>query len=285
MNHHHVICSDPHGTHRMAYTQWGASDNPKVLICVHGLTRTGRDFDTLATALAEDYRVICPDIVGRGKSDWLDCPEDYGYPVYVADILTLLKHLNISSVDWIGTSMGGLIGMFIASQSESPIQRLVLNDVGPFIPKEALRRIAKYLLLPSPHFTDLSEVEQYVRLHYAPFGPLTDAQWQHLARHSVKPKATGGYCLSYDPKIAHPFLQVEQMTEIQDVELWHIWESLDCRILSLRGEESDVLLPETIAQMQASKPQMQAINFPEIGHAPALMAEEQIEAIQNWLLT
>ncbi|NES84463.1 MAG: alpha/beta hydrolase [Moorea sp. SIO2B7] len=285
MRHHSITCTDPHGTHKMAYTEWGNYDNSKVLICVHGLTRTGRDFDRLAATLAENYRVICPDIVGRGESDWLKEPDDYGYPVYVADILTLLKHLNISIVDWVGTSMGGLIGMFIASQANSPIRRFVINDVGAFIPKEALKRIAKYLILPPPHFLDLGEAEKYIRLRYAPFGNLTDSQWQHLAKNSVKSLPEGGYRLHYDPQIGKPFKAASISAKFKDIEFWQIWESISCPVLLLRGEESDLLLPKTIKQMQRNKSQMQVINFPKIGHAPALMAQEQIEVIKNWLLT
>jgi pimeloyl-ACP methyl ester carboxylesterase len=173
------------GFHRVAYTQFGESDNPRVLICVHGLTRNGHDFDTLAAALAGEYRVVCPDIVGRGASDWLANKHDYGYPQYLNDMVALMAHLNADSVHWVGTSMGGIIGMLLAAEGGSPITRMVMNDVGPLIPRAALERIVAYVG-DDRHFSSMEGLDDYLREIYAPFGPLTDAQWQGLVRSSAR---------------------------------------------------------------------------------------------------
>lgn len=265
----------------MAYTEWGDSDNPKVLICVHGLTRTGRDFDALASALSRYYRVICPDIVGRGQSDWLKKAEDYIYPTYIADILILLEHLKIGKVDWIGTSLGGLIGMFIAAKSLPPIQSLILNDVGAFIPKEALKRIAKYVLFGQRQFANFSQVQTYVKENYSGFGHLTTSQWQEIAKHSVKPQATGGYILHYDPQIAY---LLRSFPDLEDIDLWEVWQKINCPTLLIHGEKSDLLLPLTIAKMQSLKPDLEVIEIAETGHAPSLMTPQQIRIVENWLL-
>ncbi|OZH52633.1 alpha/beta hydrolase, partial [Hydrocoleum sp. CS-953] len=182
VNYEYIECKNPKGQHRIAYTQWGNPDNERVLICVHGFSRTGRDFDYLATALQEKYRIICPDIVGRGKSDWLSNSSDYGLPLYISDILTLINQLNLSNIDWVGTSMGGLIGMFIASQKNSLINRLVMNDIGPEIVPESLKRWAgKYLSQGNPDFENLTQVTEYVREFYSDYGALTDSEWEHIA--------------------------------------------------------------------------------------------------------
>jgi len=277
---HWFDCPDAHGHHRLHYLRWGAADNPRVLVCVHGLTRNARDFDALASALKQDYQILCPDIVGRGASDWLDDPKDYGYVQYVQDMLAWLQHLKLETVDWLGTSMGGIIGMLIAAQANSPIRRLILNDVGAMIPKTALERIASYLTQPAPNFATLAIAEQYIRKVHAPFGPLSDAQWRHLSEHSLRPALSGGLQLAYDPSIALAF----QGTQV-DVSLQPVWDALRCPILVLHGAESDLLLPETLAQMQASQPQAQVVSFPGIGHAPALMAAEQIRVVHDWLLS
>jgi pimeloyl-ACP methyl ester carboxylesterase len=199
-----VHCLGPHGLHRMAYTEWGEAANPRVLLCVHGLTRNGRDFDVLANALASDYRVVCPDIVGRGRSDRLFVSDDYALPVYANDIMTLIARLGVDSVHWLGTSMGGLIGMFLSSLPGSPISRLVLNDVGPVIGLDALQRIGEYLG-KSPDFVDLDAAEAYVRTVCAPFGALTDAQWRYMTAVGTRAKADGGFEMNYDRAIAEPY--------------------------------------------------------------------------------
>lgn len=266
------------GFHRMAYTEWGRG--ARTIVCVHGLTRNGRDFDVLAQDLAASLnaRVICPDVVGRGHSDTLANPDLYGYPQYLADMAVLLARLDVETVDWVGTSMGGLIGMLLAAQPRSPIRRLVINDVGPFVPKAALQRIADYVGR-DPRFADLAGVEAHLRSHYDGFGALEDAQWRHLAEHSARRLPEGGYALAYDPAIAKAFTGVP----LTDVDLWPVWAQIRARVLVLRGVQSDLLLAETAARMTAEGPKAALVEVPDAGHAPALMDPAQIAAIRGFL--
>lgn len=266
------------GSHRIAYCQWGESDNPRVLICVHGLTRNGRDFDALGAALAGNYRVVCPDVAGRGASDWLADKNDYGYPQYLMDMAALVTHLNADSVHWVGTSMGGLIGMLMAAQPGSPITRMVMNDIGPLIPKAALERIASYVG-DDPHFSSMQELDAYLREIYAPFGPFTDAQWQGLVRSSARDLGNAEIGLAYDPGIAVPM----KAMPMQDVDLWSVWSNVQCPVLVIRGEQSDLLLADTARQMTGSGPRAELAVLPGIGHAPTLMPEDQIVLVSEWL--
>lgn len=272
-----VRCNNPHGQHEIAYTHWGDAQNPKVVMCLHGLTRNSRDFDYLAGMLATEYRVICLDVVGRGDSDYLSHAVDYCYSVYIHDVLTVLNQLQITQVDLIGTSMGGLIGMSLAALPDSPVKRLVLNDVGPILPQPALQRIADYLRMPSFIARNLEEVEAYIRYIYAPFGKLTDEQWRHLARHSTRLLDSGSFRFAYDPAIVQTFQYKET------VNLWPIWTEVEQPVLLLRGAESDLLLPDLVQQMQASRPDMHVVEFAGVGHAPILMSADQIEVIRSWL--
>ena len=199
-----VQCASPSGLHRMAYTEWGDPANPQVLVCVHGLSRNGRDFDDLARAMTDSHRVVCPDIVGRGRSDWLRDPSGYGVPQYVTDMMVLIARLDVETVQWLGTSMGGLIGMVLASLPGTPVSRLLLNDVGPAISSESIRRIGEYIGR-APKFAGLEEAERYIRAVSAPFGALSDMQWRALTESSVRPAADGGLEMIYDPKIADSF--------------------------------------------------------------------------------
>ena len=269
----------PHGFHRVAYTEWGDADNPNVLICVHGLTRNGRDFDVLAEAMQDRYRVICPDVVGRGESQWLTHAADYSYPQYLADMNALIARLNVPSVHWVGTSMGGLIGMMLAGQPNTPIRRLVMNDVGPFIPKASLERLAQYVGR-APTMESLNDVEQYLRVVMAPFGKLTDAQWRHMATHSSKQSPNGNFALHYDLAIADVF----KGTEMQDVNLWMFWQAVSCPVFVIRGADSDLLLAETVAQMKAGRSNVTSLEVPNTGHAPALMDDAQVAAVRDFLL-
>jgi len=271
-------CLGPHGFHRVAYYDWGDTANPRTVLCVHGLTRNGRDFDYLARALAQHMRVICPDVVGRGASEWLSHAEDYGYPLYVSDMAALLARTSADQVDWVGTSMGGLIGMMLAAQPGNPIRRLVLNDIGPFIPKVALERLALYVG-KAPRFATLNELERYLRNVNAPFGPLTDDEWHHLAEHSSCRYDDGGFAMHYDPGIAHAFAG-----ELRDVTLWPVWDSIRCPTLVLRGKESDLLTAQTAEEMTRRGPKARLVQLDGIGHAPALMAKDQIAVIQDFLL-
>ena len=268
----------PHGFHRIAFTLWGAEEGERLVVCVHGLTRNGRDFDGLAAALEDQLRVACPDVPGRGNSAWLADPKDYSYAVYTADMAAFLAHLGGGPVDWIGTSMGGLIGMLLAAQPETPIRRLVLNDIGPFVAKAALARIAAYVG-SDPRFPDLDGVETYLRNVHAPFGPLSDSDWRRLAGTSARPDDAGGWRLHYDPAIALNFQQAAEA----DVDLWAVWDAIRCPVLVLRGAESDLLDKPTAEAMTSRGPKAQLIEFSGVGHAPALVAPEQIEAIRAWL--
>jgi pimeloyl-ACP methyl ester carboxylesterase len=273
-----LSCLSPHGFHRVTYYEWGDADNPRVVICVHGLTRNGRDFDDLAKALSADYRVLCPDVPGRGKSEWLTHKEDYTYPVYCADMAALIARSGAQSVDWVGTSMGGLIGMLLAAQPNSPIRKLVMNDVGPFIPKASLERLATYVGKPVS-YDSFEAFEQYIRTISASFGPLTDAQWRHLAETTATKREDGRWGTNYDPAIALPFTGA-----IADVVLWPFWDQVRAPTLLLRGKESDLLLAETARDMATRGPKAKLVEFDGTGHAPMLMAADQINVVRQFLL-
>lgn len=268
-----------HGFHRIDYSEWGDPHNPRVLICVHGLTRNGRDFDALARHLSADYRVFCPDVVGRGTSEWLTQKSDYGYPLYLSDMAALIALTGAQSVDWVGTSMGGIIGMMLAAQPGSPIRTLVLNDVGSIVSAAGLQRLSGYVG-QSRTFASLAEVEDYFRRTHQGFGPLTGEQWQHLAVHGAIFGPDGQYRLRYDPAIATAFVGAPLM----DIDLSLFWNAVHCRTLVLRGAHSDLLLPQTLSLMQIGHPQLEIQEIPECGHAPALMAQEQISRIREFLL-
>jgi len=293
----HVLCLDTHGFHRMFYTDWGDPASDRIVVCVHGLSRNCRDFDFLAQALAADFRVVCPDVAGRGRSDWLHVKSDYAYPQYMADMTALLARATASpsggldeladglaqryrsrSIYWVGSSMGGILGMLLASRPDTPIRKLVVNDIGPLIPKAALERIGTYVGR-DPRFGTFDELQAYVRQVSAPFGPLTDAQWHHLTLHGARQHADGGWGMSYDPDIAAPFREANQ-----DVDLWSFWNAIACPTLVLRGAQSDVLLQETAQQMQARGPRAALAEFAGVGHAPMLMAEDQIRVVKDFLL-
>ncbi len=271
------------GFHRIHYTDWGDPGAERIVICVHGLTRNGRDFDFLAQALAPDFRVVCPDIAGRGKSDWLYAKEDYAYPQYCADMAALVARVTSGGkprrVYWVGTSMGGVIGMLLASRPKSPIEKLVLNDVGTVIPKAALERIGAYVGR-DPRFKTLDELEAMLRIVCAPFGPLTDAQWRHLTETGAKQHEDGSWGLCYDPGIAIPF----QKGPLADVDLWQFWDTIACPTLLLRGAQSDLLLKETAMAMTQRGPRPKLVEFEGIGHAPMLMADDQIRVVRDFLL-
>nr|WP_281423920.1 alpha/beta hydrolase [Oceanobacter mangrovi] len=251
------------------------------MVCVHGLTRNARDFDPLAQALTDGYQVVCPDVAGRGDSQWLKNPANYGYPLYVGQMHQLLQQLmlkhKVSEFDWVGTSMGGLIGMMLAAQPICPLRKLVMNDVGFFIPKASLDRLASYVG-KSTDFTSQQQVEDYLREVAATFGPLTDEQWQHLARYGAT-EHNGKWRLRYDPAISDAFAGVP----MTDVDLSGIWQAVKVDTLLIRGKDSDLLLPET-AQAMARQSNVTLVEFAGIGHAPALMARDQIRAIRQFLL-
>lgn len=275
-----LSCLGPQGFHEVAYTLWGGDTAGKpALVCVHGMTRNGRDFDRLAVAMQDRYRVACPDIVGRGKSAWLADPSGYGYRQYLPDMAALIARLDAPRVHWVGTSMGGLIGMMLAAQPHTPVRRLVINDIGPFIPRRFLARLRQYVGA-DPHFPDIGSLEAYLREIHAPFGALSDEEWRHLATHSARPLEAGGFGLAYDPGIAKAAFTDE---EPEDVEMWDIWDRVACPVLVVRGAESDLLLPETVEQMRARGPGCEVAEIAGCGHAPALMADDQIALVRDWL--
>ena len=265
---------------RMAYTEFGNPAAPAV-VCVHGLTRTGRDFDPLAEALAERFHVICPDLPGRGKSEWLSESMAYQPPSYVVALGHLLAQLN-KPVAWVGTSLGGICGMMLAGTQNTPLTRLVLNDVGPHIPAVSLKRIRDYLSAAPERFVSMAAVEAHLRLVHAPFGPLTDAQWAHLARFSARQvldqTGEGAFAMHYDPKIVEPLLASVPI----DVDMWPLWEMIRLPRLVIRGGESDLLTEPTYARMLETGAQGYVVE--DAGHAPALMDADSIARIKAFLL-
>ena len=281
---HHVQCLDTRGLHRMAYWEWGHVANPKVLVCAHGLTRQGRDFDTLARALCDEYRVVCPDVVGRGQSDWLADPMGYQIAAYVADMVTMLARVSPGTVHWVGTSMGGLIGMGLASLAHSPVLRLVLNDVGPVIQAQALQRIGAYLGLPM-RWDSVEAAAAYMLSISKGFGPHTEAQWLELTRPMLRADGAG-FKPHYDPDIALPFRTVTpDMAAAGEALLWRSYDAIMCPTLLLRGAESDLLNRPTAQAMTQRGPRATLHEFEGVGHAPTLVAEDQIDAVKKFLLS
>jgi pimeloyl-ACP methyl ester carboxylesterase len=276
-----VLCLGSAGFHRVHYYDWGDPGNPRVLICVHGLTRTGRDFDYLAEALQGNYRVVCPDVVGRGRSDWLAAKADYSYAQYAADLTTLIARVTDGverTIDWVGTSMGALIGIILASRTGSPIRKLVLNDAGMLVPKAALERLGRYVGRDL-RFATFAELEAHVRQVSAPFGPLTDEQWRHLTIHAAKQHPDGSWGMGYDPAIRTPF-----EGEIADVDLSPYWDAVRAGTLIVRGARSDVLLKETALAMTTRGPSAKLVEIDGVGHAPMLMSADQIDIVRTFLL-
>lgn len=269
----------------MAYWEWGDSSNPRVLVCVHGLSRQGRDFDVLARALAGEYRVICPDVVGRGRSDWLGSPGSYAIPQYVADMVTLLARLDAAEVHWIGTSMGGLIGMGLAALEDSPIKRLVLNDIGPVIEFGALVRIGNYLGAET-RWNTIGEGADALRLISLGFGPHSRDEWLALCRpQMVEDAVHGGFKPHYDPAIAIPFRAVTpELAAAGEALLWRSYDAIRCPTLLLRGAQSDLLTRATAEAMTRRGPKAALHEFVGVGHAPTLVQAKQIAVVRDFLL-
>lgn len=281
--------------HRMAYWQWGDPGHPRVLVCAHGLSRQGRDFDTLARALAPHMRVVCPDVVGRGRSDWLADPLAYQFPTYVADMLAMLSQLHaqapMQSLDWVGTSMGGLIGMMVVGYPglplPAPVRKLVLNDVGPAVQWEALQRIGSYLGR-SGRFGSLQEAADAMWAVSTGFGPHTAEQWMDLSRHMVRPvvpaDAIGTLELHYDPRIAVPLAGLTQEAAVQgEAALWQVYDQIQAQTLLLRGADSDLLSKATAAAMTQRGPQARMVEFMGVGHAPMLVVADQRQVVEEFL--
>lgn len=262
----------------LRYLAWGEPDAPRRVVAVHGLTRNAHDFEALATALAaRGCHVVCVDVAGRGGSGWLADPRQYVVPVYAVQLARFVQTLGLEGADWIGTSMGGMIGMVLAAGDRPPMRRLVLNDVGPFVPKAALAQVKAYLGLDL-RFASLEDLESHLRLIHAGFGPLTDAQWRSLARHSSR-ETPEGWRLHYDPAIRVPFAEAAA----EDIDMWELWDRIGCPTFVLHGAMSPILTADTIAAMRQRGPRATVVTVPGVGHAPALMAPDQIELVARWL--
>ena len=278
----------------MAYWEWNATGDaahPRVVVCAHGLSRQGRDFDTLARAMSLHARVVCPDVVGRGQSDWLADPMGYQIPLYAADMLALLAHLHqqapMRMLDWVGTSMGGLIGMVLCGQPglpmPVPVRRLVLNDVGPTIEWQALERIGQYLGQPA-HFETLQQAADALWAISRSFGPHTPQEWLELSRAMVRLGPQGGLALHYDPAIAVPFRTLtEEAARAGEQQMWQLYEQITAQVLLLRGAESDLLSAQTAQQMAQRGPRARVVEFAGVGHAPTLVAQGQVDAVVSFL--
>ena len=284
---HHLQCISATGLHHMAYWEWGDAHNPRVLVCVHGLTRQGRDFDTLAQDLATDYRVVCPDVVGRGQSGRLADPMAYGIPTYVADMVTLVARLNVQQVDWVGTSMGGLIGMALAALPGTPVRRLVLNDVGPVVEPEFVQRLGSYLGLPAFWKTEEEAAAALLAIS-AGFGPHTDEQWLALTRPQLVADVqdgVAGFKPRYDPAIAVPVRAITPaIAAAGQAMLWHLYDRISGPTLLLRGADSDMLSVATAQAMAARGPRPRVHEFVGVGHAPTLVQPEQRAVVRGFLL-
>lgn len=264
------------GFHRVAYHQWGDPTNPRVLVCVHGLVRNGRDFDLLADALSDEYRVICPDVVGRGQSDWLGDPAAYTMPQYLADMAVLLARLEVEQVDWLGTSMGGIIGMLLAAMPGTPVRRLILNDIGAFVSKQALTRISDYL---QPRYFDTwQQATRFMQATYPALRHLSAQQWQALVQHNYR-RDGDRLTQHYDPAIG----EASRASAGEDVNLWPVWGAIRCPQLLIWGDASDVLEQVTVEQMQAQNPALSLYRVPGVPHVPSLMDTQQIDRIRHWL--
>lgn len=283
-----VQCCSPTGLHEMSYKEWGDADNPRILICAHGVTRVGDDFDVMARALSDHYRVICPDVVGRGRSGRLLNPQMYRIPQYVSDMVTLIArvtaHRPDATIDWFGTSMGGLIGMALASLPGNPVRKLVLNDIGPTLDPAALLRIGDYIgqELLFPTFDDAAN---FVREVSASFGEHSDDQWHKLASDVLRQREDGQWVRHYDMGLAMPFRSATPETAKQDeAALWAAYDAITCPTLLIRGADSDLLSRETAQTMAGRGPKARLVEIPNVGHAPTFIHDDQIAIARQFLI-
>ncbi len=289
---HEFLCPDPKkgllgksGSHTVVCYDWHPAEGQNVrgtVLCVHGLTRNGHDFDYFAAALAEKgFRVLCPDVAGRGRSGWFENSKNYNYPAYCADMLYVLDRLSIAKVDWVGTSMGGLMGMMVAASHPDRVKRLVINDIGPFIPKSGLRRIGS-TIGQRVLFQSMQDGEDYLRRIMITFGIRREDHWRHIAQFNFQREPGGGLRIAYDPALAETFWHKGKQRKLPDMDFWKLWEKVTCPVLVLRGMESDILLTDT-AERMARREGVKLVEFPGIGHAPMLMEDEQIAPVAEWL--
>jgi pimeloyl-ACP methyl ester carboxylesterase len=281
---HTVQCVSPAGLHSMAYKEWGDPHNPKVLVCVHGVTRVSDDFDHLAQALCQEYRVVCPDVVGRGRSGQLRDPHYYVVPQYVSDMVTLLARVNAETVHWFGTSMGGLIGMGLASMADTPIRKLVLNDIGPSLNFSALTRIGTYIG-QDMRFDTFEQAEAYIREISATFGRHTEEEWHKFASDVLRQDEDGKWMRHYDLRLSIPFNAVmPEQAQQADALLWAAYDAITCPTLLVRGAESDLLSREVAQAMTIRGPKAKLVEFAGVGHAPTFMHADQIAIAKEFLL-
>jgi pimeloyl-ACP methyl ester carboxylesterase len=283
-----VQCSSPAGLHRMAYKEWGDPANPRVLVCVHGVTRVADDFDDLARALCDHYRVVCPDVAGRGRSERLRDPELYTVPQYVADMVTLVARVTANNqdenIDWFGTSMGGLIGMVLASFEDSPVRKLVLNDIGPVLDPAALARIGDYIG-QDLRFPSFEAGATFVREVSASFGPHSEDQWRKLAGDVLVQAPDGEWVRHYDLGLARPFAAITAERAQQDeAKLWAAYDAIRCPTLLVRGEQSDLLSQATAEEMTRRGPKAKLVQLPDVGHAPTFVQPGQIAIAREFLI-
>lgn len=279
-----VQCLSPAGLHQMAYQEWGDPANPHVIVCVHGVTRVSDDFDAFARSVSDKCRVVCPDVVGRGRSSWLRDPRHYHVPQYVSDMVTLVARLDVAQVDWFGTSMGALIGMGLAALPESPVRRMLMNDVGPSLNFAALARIGDYIG-EELRFPDFVEARDYIRRVAAPFGPHSEIEWDKLARDVLRQMPDGQWRRHYDPAIAVGFrgLTAEAVQQ-GEAALWAAYDAVRCPVLLVRGSESDLLTHATAQQMTERGPRARLVELQGIGHAPTFMHADQIALAKSFFL-
>lgn len=295
-----VVCPHPEGQHRMSYVRWGHPQARRVVVCVHGLTRQGRDFDRLAQALVarstEPLQVICPDVAGRGHSEWLANPALYQIPQYAADMLAMLGQVQaqlgpepLLSLDWVGTSMGGLIGMVLAGQPGLPlpaaIRRLVLNDVGPAITWSSVERMKTYVGQYG-QYRDLDEAASALRALSLGFGPVSPEVWREMSNHMTRPGKDGALTLHYDPAIGVPLrAMTPEIATVGEATLWALYDQIKAQTLLIRGQDSDLLTPETAMEMTQRGPCARLETWPGFGHAPTLTGDEQIQEVAEFLLS
>jgi len=283
-----VQCFSMSGLHQMAYKEWGEEDNPNVLVCVHGVTRVSDDFDNLAQSLCKDYRVVCPDVVGRGRSGSLANPQLYRLPQYVSDMVTLLARVLANgerqTVDWFGTSMGGLIGMGLASLPDSPVSKLVLNDIGPTLDSVAIQRIGDYIA-QEVRFPTFKAGAEFVKMVSTTFGEHTDAEWHKLAADVLRQDKDGTWVRHYDMGLALPFQSVTpESAKADEAMLWAAYDAIRCPTLLVRGANSDLLSRETAEAMTQRGPKAKLVEIANVGHAPTFLHDDQIAIAKDFLL-
>lgn len=274
----HILSASAEGFHKIIYKEWGRPNAESAIICVHGLTRNGRDFDFIAQHLKDTYHLICPDLVGRGQSDWFTDSKHYHVAQYIQDITVLLAKIEAKNIIWLGTSLGGIIGMIMAALPRSPINRLILNDIGPYINKEATRSLAADLKQEHT-FNSQEELREFLKAEYQHLGDFTDDHFDHLVKHDSRKNKSGKYTRAFDPNVTK---NLDRVTH-KDIDLWQYWQGINCPTLLLRGEHSPILTKETALKMCQNKPNITFIEFPNAHHPLPLIGDEEITQITKWL--